>query len=549
MTTPGPNGDNPYQPNQPQPPYGHQGAAPRPGHTPQSGQVPQSGHAPQPGQPGPYGQYPGYPGPYMQQFGQQPGQHPGPNYQFTRQGPNGRYPHQPGQFGQPGYPGAQPQHPGAQQPQPSNPQPGTPQQSNPQHGAQPGQPSNPQPGAQQQGTAQPQQPSTLQQGAQQPSTPQPDQPGTPQPAQSSPASQPGHPTQAAASTTTAKKGFNGKLIAGLLALLAVIGLVAAVLMLIRPTTGDAGPMNWDEDYANGLFGGDGAYDENELSSCDFGDAFYESVGWINASTDGPSDFPCSGWIKTEEAEVFADMGLESAPPPSESPSYYKEERLTGWIPREDPQGGCVLQSKRAQLNRVTLRTSGTCETVHPMAIQLNNLVNYHQPKEATSEEYIDPNPAPVAMAKEDYTTHLGEAKPLGEKANVPGKKLNGATLRTNDVTLEQNGAFGKSELCVHSTFHVGTFNPDSMSLFATFSMPEMYILTPAGERIKTAPKTSLGLLPEVNERTDIDIKYCGQYTGTFRETDMLLVSTDIDEMKDSTYWTFHLGGEDGSVIN
>ena len=473
MTTPGSNGNNPYQP----------------------------------GQPGPYGQHSGQPWPHVQQSGQQPGQHPGPNYQFTRQGPNGRYPHQPGQFGQPGYPGAQLQHPGSQ----------------PQQGAQPQQP-----GAQPQGT------------------PQPGQQGTPQPAQPG---QPSQPNQAAASTTTAKKGFNGKLIAGLLALLAVIGLIAAVLMLIRPTTGDAGPMNWDEDYASGLFGGEGAYDENELSSCDFGDAFYESVGWINASTDGPADFPCSGWIKTEEAEVFADMGLESAPPPSESPSDYQEERLTGWIPREDPQGGCVLQSKRAQLNRVTLRTSGTCETVHPMAIQLNNLVNYHQPKDATAEEYIDPNPAPVAMAKEEYTAHLREAKPLGEKTHVPGKKLNGATLRTNDVTLEQDGAFGKSELCVHSTFHVGTFNADPMSLFATFNMPEMYLLTPAGERIKTSPKTSLGLLPEVNEYTDIDIKYCGTYTGTFRDTDMLLVSTDIDDMKDSTFWKFHLGGEDGSVIN
>lgn len=323
------------------------------------------------------------------------------------------------------------------------------------------------------------------------------------------------------------KSQNGLIIGIVLAITVIIALFGVLFVSLTGSSNTtvANPKKVEAAFAGGT-----------LRSCDLGLSFFTDAGWKDVTNAG--DEGCFGYYDIEEGEIKQSIlivnqdqniiMMEPAP-----------EGITGWkqsIDYTPEDARCVMESDTPELSDAHLIVKATCETLYPMAVQLNNLVaQYRNGKGDLS--YTDPAPKTESVAGGAYVDLIGDAAPLGTKQEIDSHGLIGATLTINEVNVTPDGKTTYS-VCVDGTYNTGEFTEDTLR----FDFPGLALIMPTGAVV---PINFDVEKKEFNEHEDIPINHCIKTPAQFNNANLLIGAATRynEEGSFSKAWSFRLESE------
>lgn len=328
------------------------------------------------------------------------------------------------------------------------------------------------------------------------------------------------------------KSQNGLIIGIVLAITVIIALFGVLFVSLTGSSNTtvANPKKVEAAFAGGT-----------LRSCDLGLSFFTDAGWKDVTNAG--DEGCFGYYDIEEGEIKQSIlivnqdqniiMMEPAP-----------EGITGWkqsIDYTPEDARCVMESDTPELSDVHLIVKATCETLYPMAVQLNNLVAQYRNGKGDLT-YMDPAPKKQPIAGGAYAQMIGDAAPVGTKQEIDPFGTEGATLTIDDVRMTR-GQKLLTALCVDATFNPGKFTDSSNS----FELPNLFIIKPSGET-QFIPHTRQ--YKQFREYEDIHLSQCIDFPNMYRYADMLIGATTSKNEKGtfSKAWAFRVEGADGDRV-
>lgn len=328
------------------------------------------------------------------------------------------------------------------------------------------------------------------------------------------------------------KSQNGLIIGIVLAITVIIALFGVLFVSLTGSSNTtvANPKKVEAAFAGGT-----------LRSCDLGLSFFTDAGWKDLTHAGNQ--ACFGYYDIEEGEIKQSImigkldqyiiTMEPAP-----------EDITGWqqsIDYTPEEAICVMESDTPELTDVQLVVTATCETLYPMAVQLNNLVAQYRNGKGDLT-YMDPAPKKQPIAGGAYPQMIGDAAPVGSKQEIDPFGTEGATLTIDDVQMAR-GQKVETALCVHATFNPGKFTDSSNS----FELPNLFVIMPSGKIMHIPHKRQY---KQFNEYEDIHLSQCIDFPTMYRYADMLIGATTSKTEKGtfSKAWSFRVEGESGNKV-
>ncbi len=322
-----------------------------------------------------------------------------------------------------------------------------------------------------------------------------------------------------------KKSSRGLIIGLVVAVLAIIAVAGALFVFL---SGGSQKVADPEKVK-------AAFVDDQLTSCDLGDEFFTAAGWKDLLNGGRGG--CIGFYETEEGDV--SQGLLIGRSSLETNTEAAPEGLTGWLQSAEynpEEAKCVMESETPELAEIQLSGNAPCETLYPMAVQLNNLVaQYRNGKGDLS--YTDPAPKTESVAGGAYVDLIGDAAPLGTKQEIDSHGLIGATLTINEVNVTPDGKTTYS-VCVDGTYNTGEFTEDTLR----FDFPGLALIMPTGAVV---PINFDVEKKEFNEHEDIPINHCIKTPAQFNNANLLIGAATRynEEGSFSKAWSFRLDSE------
>lgn len=319
------------------------------------------------------------------------------------------------------------------------------------------------------------------------------------------------------------------IVLGIVGILAIIGALAAVMVGASIRAMNSAKL---EQY----------FVDGKLATCDIGADFYDAVGWKDARRDYSSEKFCYGWAETAEGEVSVEIYLDEEP----LDGAIAPSDVAGWseITSTQPHNPwCIMTSGDPALSAVSLFVPAPCEPLYRMAQELGQLAADATGKKSPSEDQVHTS-EPVSVASDEYSELLSTADHIGTKKNVRSVDVKEATLQPKEVKISPFASLQteeKSEVCVDLILNIAAFS-DSIGESESFKLPVLGVMTPAGTItwLETTGEEGSYSLSQ-----DVSTTFCGEYTGEFRETTLLLVEYVESSKEEPAVWKFELGGETG----
>ena len=286
---------------------------------------------------------------------------------------------------------------------------------------------------------------------------------------------------------------------------------------------------------------DNAFVDGKMATCELGDEFYDSVAWRDVYQPNLSDDFCSGWFETAEGDIAVELHLDAEP--MEGTTY--PSSISGWDrtnvgDSDDPL--CMMDTDQPGLEDIQLTVAASCEPLHPIASKLSDLSAISAGEVPSNDDDVSVDTT-VSVAGQNYSQLLARAGDLGAGGSIESMQLEHAKLALTDVDVTPFGESKldgeDSEVCVDATLNIGKYK---YSHDRSFDVPGIAVMNPAGQVLWLDWEEKREY---VEEYEDIDLSYCGEHTGRFRDATYLLLGYDPVHRKFDPVWKFDLNGEEG----
>ena len=242
------------------------------------------------------------------------------------------------------------------------------------------------------------------------------------------------------------------------------------------------------------------FEAGELSTCNFGDEFYDSVGMrsVDWSVGG-----CEGLVDSEEGFPFSVTfdphnrpGGEFKPDIHHHNWMYREaaapSSLNDVAFTSTSGAECVMVSNREEYKEVSITVDGPCEAVTPLINQLDNLADQYQFSsnkrslfDFSAPEYKDVSAQPVSAAIDAYREAREIALAPGETVEVPEDEFDGSQFTFTNAWFEDR------TLHYEAAFTLGAKHTPGRS---SFSLPNNFVaMYPNGDQVAFPNDASFSL--------------------------------------------------------
>lgn len=358
------------------------------------------------------------------------------------------------------------------------------------------------------------------------------------PAQPTPPAQPAQPAQP---PQPQRQGLPG-VVRGFLILLAVVALLLAALWAFKAfRPAPAGPLGWDDETVASKL------DAGRLRDCNLGEDFYASAGIHDVAKE---DQTCSGFVTTAEGdEVRVELRTTKTQLPD--PTATGDGELIGWKETKDPEKfesvddqvfpqasngmACFMASSSPMMSEAWLHAAGPCETLYPLARQLQNLQTQydfsrtnHGLFDFSKPEFLEVEPASPDVTAKLFADAQGKAKAPGEQLLVDDDRFDNSTLTLKSTELQRDGD-ASARACAVMDFTLGTRN----GYANRFQIPgPLYAIFPNGQTVEMRMTETGGYTLEEGETAAIE--FCGDFEPEIR-TERFLVHVAQVDGEDATW--------------
>ncbi|MGV0432582.1 hypothetical protein [Corynebacterium sp. 20_84] len=286
---------------------------------------------------------------------------------------------------------------------------------------------------------------------------------------------------------------------------------------------------------------DHTFVDGKMVSCELGDEFYDSVAWKDVYQPNLSDDFCSGWFETAEGDIAVELHLDEEPKEGRALSYF----VSGWDETKSDDSNdpwCMMNTDRPGLEDLQLTVAASCEPLYPIASKLSDLSDIAAGEAPSNDDDVSVDTT-VSVAGQNYTQLLAKAGALGDGGSIESLQLEQAKLALTDVDVTPFGESKldgeDSEICVDATLNIGRYKYSHNRIF---DVPGIAVMNPAGQVfwLEWEEKREY-----VEEYEDIDLSYCGEHTGHFRDATYLLLGYDPVNHEFDPVWKFDINGEEG----
>ncbi|AWB83273.1 hypothetical protein [Corynebacterium liangguodongii] len=247
------------------------------------------------------------------------------------------------------------------------------------------------------------------------------------------------------------------------AIVAVVAVVVTVIAIRHVWPGAKGPLGWDDEEVARVFAGD------RIGTCDLGEEFYASIGISDVSLDAENNL-CTGYATSAGVKAPIVVAMDNTAAKGNlqpAPAALTGEGLEGWMASEqrpeapeDPtkffydRDGlvCVMYSEAYALEGLTLGTPAGCDTLRPLAVQLNNLASQHE----STRSYTDPGSTVLALSNDVYDPLSGSALAAGATAELELDDHDKSTMTITSVSAKEEQQ--SIRYCANATVTMGDYD-------------------------------------------------------------------------------------------